>query len=131
MIAVNKHACPQNHPCPAVGSCPVGALIQDDIFAAPRIDRDICTRVWRLYGGLPRVLAGAGRGRGSLIVHIELVCQECHHAFALVTPLAIKLQQKRCPKCGSEQVRQTFASYLRNGTRSDPECGVPGCTTYG
>jgi Fe-S-cluster-containing hydrogenase component 2 len=43
MIAVNEHACPQNHPCPAVGSCPVGAIIQDDIFSAPYIDRELCT----------------------------------------------------------------------------------------
>ena len=43
MIAVNEHACPQNHPCPAVRSCPVGAIIQDDIFSAPRIDHEFCT----------------------------------------------------------------------------------------
>jgi Fe-S-cluster-containing hydrogenase component 2 len=43
MIAVNEHACPQNHPCPAVRSCPVGAIIQDDIFSAPRIDNELCT----------------------------------------------------------------------------------------
>ena len=43
MIAVNEHACPQNHPCPAVRSCPVGAIIQDDIFSAPRIDHELCT----------------------------------------------------------------------------------------
>ena len=43
MIAVNVHACPQNHPCPAVRSCPVGAIIQDDIYTAPRVDQDLCT----------------------------------------------------------------------------------------
>lgn len=42
MIAVNEHACPQNHPCPAVSSWPVGAIIQDDIFSAPRIDHESC-----------------------------------------------------------------------------------------
>jgi hypothetical protein len=35
MINVNELACPQNHPCPAVQSCPVGAITQDDIFSAP------------------------------------------------------------------------------------------------
>lgn len=43
MIEVNVHACPQNHPCPAVQSCPEGAIIQHDIFTAPRIERELCT----------------------------------------------------------------------------------------
>ena len=43
MIAVNEHACPQNHPCPAVRYCPVGAIVQDDIFSAPCVDNEICT----------------------------------------------------------------------------------------
>ena len=43
MIEVNIQACPQNHPCPAVSQCPEGAIIQDDIFAAPHIDHDLCT----------------------------------------------------------------------------------------
>lgn len=33
--------CPQDHVCPAMRSCPVGALSQDG-FAAPRVDKDIC-----------------------------------------------------------------------------------------
>lgn len=59
MIAVNQHACPQNHPCPAVGRCPVGAIIQDDIFSAPRIDNELCTecgactRVCRVFAQVP------------------------------------------------------------------------------
>jgi ferredoxin len=43
MIAVNVQACPQNHPCPAVQYCPEGALLQDSIYEAPRIDYDKCT----------------------------------------------------------------------------------------
>ena len=43
MIPVNVDACPQNHPCPAVSYCPEGALTQDDVFSAPRIDRELCT----------------------------------------------------------------------------------------
>ena len=43
MINVNAAACPQNHPCPAVVRCPAGALTQDDIYSAPRIDRELCT----------------------------------------------------------------------------------------
>ncbi len=33
--------CPQNHKCPAVNVCPVGALSQKD-FEAPIIDYDKC-----------------------------------------------------------------------------------------
>ena len=43
MIHVNENACPQNHPCPAESYCPEGAIVQDDIFSAPRIDRELCT----------------------------------------------------------------------------------------
>ncbi len=43
MISVNVNACPQNHPCPAASRCPEGAIIQDDIFVAPRIDHELCT----------------------------------------------------------------------------------------
>lgn len=59
MIAVNEHACPQNHPCPAVQYCPEGAIIQDDIHTAPRIDHELCTecgacaRVCRVFSTVP------------------------------------------------------------------------------
>lgn len=43
MIVVNAQACPQNHPCPAVRSCPMEAIVQDDVFSAPRIVHDLCT----------------------------------------------------------------------------------------
>ena len=43
MIVVDDRFCPQNHPCPAVASCPQGAIVQEDILSAPRIDHDLCT----------------------------------------------------------------------------------------
>lgn len=43
MIAVNANACPKNHPCPAVQYCPSGAIVQDNIYSAPRIDPELCT----------------------------------------------------------------------------------------
>jgi uncharacterized paraquat-inducible protein A len=67
-----------------------------------------------------------------MMAQIDLVCSECKHCFQVVTQDAIKSKQKRCPRCESELVRQTFASYLRNGPLSSPDCGTPGCgTTYG
>ncbi|MEA4813775.1 MAG: 4Fe-4S binding protein [Oscillospiraceae bacterium] len=40
-LVVNKHRCPQNHPCPSVRVCPVGALSQSG-FSAPVVDQDKC-----------------------------------------------------------------------------------------
>ena len=56
---------------------------------------------------------------------LDLICRDCDHAFSLVTRVAVKEKQKRCPECSSQNVRQTFASYLRNGSLADPSCGAP------
>jgi len=67
------------------------------------------------------------------MAEIDLVCRDCSHAFQIVTrvtSVGVKERQKRCPGCGSRNVRQTFASYLRNGPLSSPECGT-GRTSYG
>ena len=42
-LSVHKERCPQNHPCPSVGVCPVGALTQSG-FRAPTADQDKCIR---------------------------------------------------------------------------------------
>ena len=42
-LIVNKASCPQNHRCPALRVCPVGALTQNG-FAAPKIDLDKCIK---------------------------------------------------------------------------------------
>ncbi|NTW27060.1 MAG: 4Fe-4S binding protein [Candidatus Moranbacteria bacterium] len=40
-INVEIGKCPQDHECPLVGICPVGAITQDG-FAAPIIDQEKC-----------------------------------------------------------------------------------------
>jgi ferredoxin len=40
-VSVIKRNCPQNHACPAVRSCPVGALTQNG-FSAPTVDSEKC-----------------------------------------------------------------------------------------
>lgn len=42
MITVHEQSCPQNHPCPVVKRCPVGALSQVG-FGAPQVDPAKCT----------------------------------------------------------------------------------------
>lgn len=38
-----KERCPQNHKCPAVNVCPVGALSQEGM-SAPTIDHEKCIK---------------------------------------------------------------------------------------
>ncbi len=45
--------CPQNHPCPSVPICPVGALRQRG-FAAPTIDLASCIRCGKCTNFCPR-----------------------------------------------------------------------------
>ena len=57
------------------------------------------------------------------MAHFDLICKECGHRFQLVTGGAIRKKQKRCKACGSQNIRQTFSSYLQNGPLSSPGCG--------
>ncbi len=41
MLSVNPAYCPQNHRCPLVAACPVGAITQEG-FGLPHIDNDTC-----------------------------------------------------------------------------------------
>ncbi len=41
MIVIRKELCPQNHPCPMVKVCPVGAISQVK-YEAPTVDDDKC-----------------------------------------------------------------------------------------
>ncbi|WHH61767.1 4Fe-4S binding protein [Petroclostridium sp. X23] len=42
-IAVDKNRCPENHPCPAIKFCPVGALTQKG-YSAPVLDEEKCIK---------------------------------------------------------------------------------------
>lgn len=41
ILEVIKEKCPQNHRCPSLAVCPVGALAQEG-FNAPEVDREKC-----------------------------------------------------------------------------------------
>lgn len=45
-ITVNKQRCPQNHACPAIRVCPVGAIEQNG-YDAPTIDESKCIQCER------------------------------------------------------------------------------------
>jgi Fe-S-cluster-containing hydrogenase component 2 len=40
-VKIAKHLCPQNHRCPALQVCPVGALTQNG-YEAPNINVEAC-----------------------------------------------------------------------------------------
>lgn len=42
-ITVDKNRCPQNHKCPAIKVCPVGAIKQEG-FALPAINKETCIK---------------------------------------------------------------------------------------
>lgn len=45
--------CPQDHPCPSVRVCPVGALTQEG-FQAPKVDREVCIRCGKCAAFCPK-----------------------------------------------------------------------------
>jgi ferredoxin len=40
-LTINPVACPQNHRCPIINSCPVGAISQNN-YGLPVIDETLC-----------------------------------------------------------------------------------------
>ncbi len=51
-LTVKKSRCPQNHPCPSVKVCPVGALSQKG-FGAPVIDQSKCIKCGKCTKSCP------------------------------------------------------------------------------
>lgn len=43
MIKIVEEYCPQNHNCPGLSVCPVGAISQETVFSPPKIDEELCT----------------------------------------------------------------------------------------
>jgi len=66
------------------------------------------------------------------MMKLDLICRTCKHAFTLEAQTTLKDKSKRCPECDSLSVRQTFASYMRNGPLLDPELAEQaGCRPFG
>lgn len=52
-ITSNKSRCPENHPCPSVRICPVGALTQKG-FSAPTADTEKCVSCGKCVSFCPK-----------------------------------------------------------------------------
>jgi putative FmdB family regulatory protein len=61
----------------------------------------------------------------------DFTCLECSHVFEVFSPGFIKEEQKQCPVCGSQSVRQKFTSFLRNGSSARSGCGAPSSSGFG
>jgi Fe-S-cluster-containing hydrogenase component 2 len=51
-IKIEKAYCPQNHSCPSLRVCPVGAIKQKG-YSAPTIDEDECILCGKCLGTCP------------------------------------------------------------------------------
>lgn len=51
-LTVSKTRCPQNHLCPSVRVCPVGALVQNG-YAAPTVDESKCIKCGKCVNYCP------------------------------------------------------------------------------
>ncbi len=52
-LKVVTDRCPQNHPCPSVRVCPVGALTQSG-FSAPKVNEEKCIRCGKCSNFCPK-----------------------------------------------------------------------------
>ncbi|WMJ22560.1 4Fe-4S binding protein [Paludicola sp. MB14-C6] len=52
-LVVKIERCPQNHTCPSVRICPVGALTQKG-YSAPTVDKDKCIKCGKCVSFCPK-----------------------------------------------------------------------------
>lgn len=53
MITIDKNRCPQNHGCPSIMVCPVGAISQNG-FELPVINQELCIECGKCIKFCPR-----------------------------------------------------------------------------
>jgi len=53
MITIDKNKCPQNHRCPSINVCPVGAISQNG-FELPVINQELCVECGKCINFCPR-----------------------------------------------------------------------------
>lgn len=53
ILKIHIEKCPQNHKCPAIKVCPVGALKQED-YKAPYIDYNKCIKCGKCANFCPQ-----------------------------------------------------------------------------
>jgi putative FmdB family regulatory protein len=64
----------------------------------------------------------------------DLVCDDCGHDFEVFRQGFLKDEDRVCPDCGSEDVRQKFTSFLKNiggASGSGGGCAAPSHSGFG
>jgi len=61
----------------------------------------------------------------------DLVCEKCDHAFEVFRLGFLKDEDRVCPECGSEDVRQKFSSFLHNLGSAGAGCAPSGGSPFG
>ena len=61
----------------------------------------------------------------------DLVCEKCGHPFEVFHQGFLKDDDRVCPECGSEDVRQKFSSFLRNFGGAGAGCAPSGGSPFG
>jgi len=60
----------------------------------------------------------------------DLVCEKCGHAFEVFRQGFLKDDDRVCPECGSEDVRQKFSSFLHNFGGTGAGCAPSGGSPF-
>jgi len=53
MITIDKNKCPQNHRCPSIAVCPVGAISQNG-YELPIINQELCVECGKCISFCPK-----------------------------------------------------------------------------
>ncbi len=60
----------------------------------------------------------------------DFVCEDCDERFEVFVQGFLHEEHKRCPKCGSTNVRQKFSSFLSNLGGSGSSCSSGGSSRF-
>lgn len=61
----------------------------------------------------------------------DLVCEKCDNEFEVFHQGFLKDEDRVCPECGSEDVRQKFSSFLRGLGGASSGCAPSGGSPFG
>jgi putative FmdB family regulatory protein len=61
----------------------------------------------------------------------DLVCDECEHEFEVFRQGFLKDEDRVCPECGSQNVRQKFSSFLSGLGGTSTSCAPSGRSSFG
>ncbi len=61
----------------------------------------------------------------------DFACLDCGTEFEVFSTGFIKDEQKVCPSCSSDHVKQKFSSFLRTGSSPGGGCAAPAGSSFG